>query len=153
MNGFSGKWRLENPQWQGGMYGETIWDVCSDKEEPLTVEIDGVLYRIDYHIKSDLGSVPRSLQRWLPRWFERDRYSQSYIFHDNLYNQHGLWVAVAGGWEFCEFTRAQADEFLYKCLLIEGASKANAKMIWLGVRMGGWNPWGKKPSSDTIPAQ
>jgi len=143
-DGFSGEYDLQNPQWQGGWFGKTIWDVQSNIKDPFTVCIDGIIYRIDYHIKSDLGSVPRILQEFCPMWFDRARYPKSFIAHDNIYKTGGIWVAIWGGWEFQTLTRKEADEFLFRCLLLEGASKANARTIYFGVRAGGWASWDAK---------
>ena len=144
MDSFAGEWELKDPVWVGGMFGDPVWDFWNDKNNPLTLCLDGSQYRPDNHIKTDLGSVPRFLQRRLPKWFDRARYPRSYIFHDNIYHTGGVWKFIAGQWIFCILTRIEADEMLRRMCIIEGASRANAAMIYYGVRLGGWASWDEK---------
>ena len=141
MSAFSGTYKLESAGWKGSFWGKEMYEFTNDDADPLTCCVDGILYRPDHHYKTDLGSVPRTFQFILPEYFAKDRYVKSYLFHDSAYNHGGVWVAVNGGWEFKAITRKQADEMLRDMILLEGGSKANARLIYWGVRAGGRFSW------------
>jgi len=141
MNAFSGTYKLESCGWSGWLWGKELYEFTNDDADPLTVELDGTLYRPDRHYKSDLGSVPRTLQFILPKYFAKDRYVKSFLLHDQSYLFGSIWVAVHGGWENRKLTRKQADTMLRDTILCEGGSKANARLIYWGVRMGGFASW------------
>jgi hypothetical protein len=143
--GFSGKYDLDPHHWQGGAFGKQIYEFTNNRRNPLTCQFGLTLYRPDHHFFTDLGSIPLWLQTKLPKYFAKDRYPLSYLFHDSAYRHKGVWIFANGVWEFRSVTRKQADELLYEMLLIEGASKLNAKLIYTGVRLGGWASWGRKP--------
>ena len=140
---FSGKYNLDGDHWQGGFWGKQIYEFRNNRRTPLTATCGIVQYKPDNHFFTDLGSVPLTLQYSLPKWFAKDRYIRAYIFHDSAYKHGGVWVCINGKWTFRNLTRKQADDMLYHMLIAEGASKANARAIWLGVRAGGWYSWGK----------
>jgi hypothetical protein len=144
VDGFYGKYSLCPDHWEGGMWGKQIYEFTNHKNDPLTCKMGLILYRPDRHFYTDLGSVPKTFQKLLPRWFAKDRFAKSYIFHDSAYKHKGVWVNVNGKWEFRALTRKQADEMLYEMILLEGGSRAAARLIYAGVRMGGWRGWGKE---------
>ena len=144
--GFSGKYKLVPDGWDGKIFGKEMFEFTNDPHDPLTFA-DDILIRPDNHFRTDMGSVPRTLQFIAPRWFNRFRYPQSYILHDSGYSHHGHWVAANGSdWHFVKMTRKQVDDLLYDMIIAEGGSHANARTIWLGVRLGGRGAWGKAKS-------
>jgi len=144
---FSGTYELKPAYWTGGIRGKQIYEFQNDVKDPLTYEdADCNLIRPDAHTFTDMGSVPKLCQFLLPKWFAKDRYISAYIFHDDAYNHKGLWFAMAEGWQFIDISRRQADNLLREMVTDLGASKANAYLIWLGVRIGGRFSWGKGES-------
>lgn len=153
MNGFSGTYDLDPIGWSGGLRGKMLYEFRNSAEDPLTYESqDGMLIRPDNHFITDLGSVPLTLQALIPAMFAKDRWIRSFCNHDSAYLHGGYWLAVAGGWKFSELTRRQADDMLREMILAEGGGSITARLIWYGVRAGGWASWKRKvPPSDTMP--
>ena len=140
-DGFSGDYALESAGWVGGIWGKEMRTCTLDIHDPLTCSMSNILYRTAEEFLTDLGSVPKTLQYLLPIWFAKDRWVSAYLQHDNCYQSGGLFVAVNGGWEFKKMTRLQADELLRDSIVAMGGSKANARTIYWGVRMGGKWSW------------
>lgn len=85
--------------------------------------------------ETDLGSTPQLLHRFraFDPWHTGRKAA---VGHDYLY--------AAGKWpDGRPVTRAEADEFLRLAIVAEGHSAAVARSWWLGVRAGGWVPWGR----------
>ena len=153
MNGFSGTYDLRPSHWQGGMWGVQIYEFQNDPRDPLTYEDSkGNLIRPDRHFYTDLASTPRTLQMLFPAYFAKDRFPMSAIMHDSSYLHNGDFFAVAGGWEFRELTRRQADNLLYEMCIAEGLNKTNACLVWLGVRIGGSSAWKRKIDKVDLPS-
>lgn len=153
MSGFSGKYELFPDGWIGGWMGRPRWEFTNDAKDPLTYG-EMLLVRPDNHFFTDLGSVPRTLQKWVPIWFDRARWPKSYIFHDSGYKHGGHWIAANGSdWHFVEMTRKDVDRYLYEMLLAEGAGKTNAKLVYWGVRIGGVKAWKKKVAPKDTPSE
>lgn len=55
------------------------------------------------------------------------------IVHDWIYSEH----QVAGGF----ISRSQADDLFYEMLRVEGMGWLKAKLMWAGVRIGGFIAW------------
>ena len=140
-DGFSGKYSCDKVGWYGGWWGRPKFEFQSDLDDPLTCSLDGILYRPDNHFFTDKGSVPRMVQTIFPYWFDRAKYERAYYFHDSAYAHGAVWVAVDGGWVSKDVTREQADTMLRDMILLEGGSKANARLIYWGVRGGGFTSW------------
>lgn len=144
VDGFAGTYALDPHHWDGGWFGKQIFEFTNNPDNPLTCELRGNLYRPDNHFFTDMGSVPKALQLLCPKWFAKDRYPLSYIYHDSAYRHGGHWVAAPGNWHFIPMTRKQVDNVLREMIILEGGGRANARTIWLGVRAGGWASWKKK---------
>lgn len=142
-NSFSGTYRLIPDHWEGGFWGEQIWQFTNSARNPLTYTEGLVQYRPDRHFFTDLKSTPTMLQAIAPQWFAKDGFPRSTIFHDSAYVHHGVYVSVHGVFEFRALTRKQADEMLYNMVLAEGGSKTAAMLIYAGVRAGGSKGWNK----------
>jgi hypothetical protein len=92
---------------------------------------------------TDFGSIPIPL-RSLPNCNE-SRFLLSYIFHDNIYNAHWIWVSTDQGntWIHKDMTREEADNQLKECILNEpqAGSSFIANLIWSQVRLWGNSAW------------
>ncbi len=99
--------------------------------EPLT-QVD-----VPEGFKTDGGSVPRFFWRVLGG--PNGPYREAYIPHDLLYSQAGMNAR----------TRLQADNALKEIILELGGRAWQAWLVWLGVRLGGWIPWGKHKKRNT----
>ena len=141
IDGWSGDYALEPIGWVGGIWGKQMMQCTLDVHDPLMCRLYGNLYRTGESFPTDLGSVPKTLQYLLPMWYAKDRWIRAYLAHDFSYQKGGMYVAVAGGWEFKEMTRKQADIMLRDMILLAGGSKANARTIYWGVRIGGRFSW------------
>lgn len=140
--GFSGKYDIEPLEWSGGWFGKQLYEFQNYMPDPLTCVLPCMrIVRPDRHFTTDLGSVPKTLQALAPIYFAKDRFPKSYIFHDSHYKHGGGWFAIKGGWEFRRLTRKQADDILREMVLLEGGSRIAARLIWAGVRAGGWASW------------
>lgn len=80
----------------------------------------------------DLASVPR----WALPYLDDDAPEILYgsIVHDWIYSRQG---ELPGR----RLTRAEADELLRLCMLACGARPAQARLVWLAVRLGGGGHW------------
>lgn len=132
------------------MFGKTpIYRVTLNLDFPLIfTDSKGITYRPDMCFSSDGGSIPDIIQR-LPIPFaslRRDCYKRAYFFHDNAYQNHGIWILnpVANRFHFAELDRGTVDNLLRECLQAEGANSVERSLIYAGVRAGGWVPWWKK---------
>ena len=144
MSAFSGKYKLDPAGWSGGFFGKELYEFTNDDADPLTCELGCRLIRPDHHYLTDLGSVPKTLQYICPKWFAKDRYPRSYLFHDSAYKHGAIWIGVPGGWKKVKATRKEVDQMLYDMIILEGGSRANARTIWMGVRAGGWASFDKE---------
>lgn len=91
----------------------------------------GVVYTVPEGFITDGASVPRPLW-WLYPPFGDD-YEAGATLHDYLYRFAE---------DFDGMTRAQADFLLWESSIAAGFRATGARVIWLGVRVGGWKPWG-----------
>lgn len=95
----------------------------------------GRSYRSDRHYYTDMGSVPKLAQVFVPK----DRFLKSFLMHDSAYKNGGLWVywAPLQIWRFEHMVRDQVDELLAEMCEAEGAPGLEADAIWTVVRAGG----------------
>lgn len=89
---------------------------------------------------TDLGSTPQPLHRF-ESFDPLHTARKSAVGHDFLYRR-GKWPDGRA------VTRQEADEFLRRAMIAEGHSAALARSWWLGVRLGGWRPWGQYREAD-----
>lgn len=84
----------------------------------------------------DGASIPRILWVWKPP--------------DGIHRgpaAHHDWNYIGKGWGLR--TRKQCDDLLYAELLEAGLAPCDARLMWLGVRIGGWYVW-NKPKVDPV---
>jgi hypothetical protein len=103
--------------------GGGTWKVLS----PFVVSIDGQLYVVPSDTDTDLDSVPRIP---LAYWLVKGRAIKSAVLHDYLYT--------------IKKPRAWADKVMLEAMKVEGVNAFMRRMIWAGVRAGGWSAYGRK---------
>lgn len=81
--------------------------------------------------RTDLDSVPRLP---LAYWLCKGAAVVAPIVHDWLYREGSIGDYV--------ITRKQADDIFLEIMEEEGVSRWRRRLVWLGVRAGGWRPWG-----------
>ena len=77
---------------------------------------------------TDFASVPQLLWFWLPYW---GKYGKAAIVHDRLYHTR-------------ETSRRMADLIFYEAMQVEGTPKWKARLMYWGVRMGGYLSYKKR---------
>lgn len=76
---------------------------------------------------TDYASIPRLLQNIFS---PVGKYDGPAVLHDYLYETNGV-------------TRAQADGVLNEAMGVMGVGAVTRRLIYAGVRIGGWVPWRK----------
>jgi len=84
---------------------------------------------------TDFGSVPDVVDWIIPAISTQA--DPAYVLHDFHYACH------RDGFEAVK-DRKDADQILYDALLICGVARWRARLIWAGVRSGGWVAWRRK---------
>lgn len=121
------------------------------RQKPALEHIDGKLHRVvregvyraangkDYRIpvgfETDGGSVPRPLWWWMPPF--GDDAEAGYCLHDYCYK----FAERLPGDDHGHMSRRTADDLLREAAVAEGLPSARARIIWMGVRAGGWSIW------------
>ena len=132
-----------------------IHEVTTNQEHPLTfIHPDGSQWKCDRHYWCDFGSIPPPLQS-IPS-LDRSRHRFPYMFHDNSYQEKGLWkripevdkdgnITFMPCWRFQPLTRFECDQLL--AIMIQHdimSTNAVARYsIFTGVRIGGAFAYGK----------
>jgi hypothetical protein len=75
---------------------------------------------------TDFNSIPRPLWVWFPPW----QYPEAGVVHDFLYRYPG------------PRSRKECDEIHRTILHKLGCRKSKRVAAYLGLRAGGWHPWG-----------
>lgn len=101
--------------------------------EEVSYENGTVTVIVPKGTKTDLASIP-DIFKW---YVNNDDYRviRPAIVHDWLYATH----KTAGGY----ISRSQSDDLFYDMLREEGMGVFKARVMWLGVRLGGWIAWDK----------
>ncbi len=103
--------------------GNGTWKLLS----PFVARIDGEPYVVPEGFVTDLDSVPRIP---LTYWLVKNRAIQSAVLHDYLYS--------------VQLPRKWADEVMLEAMKEEGVNPFIRKLIWAGVRAGGWYAYERK---------
>lgn len=85
-------------------------------------------HMIPLGFRTDFASVPRILWSAFPPF---GKYCHAAVLHDYLYctrAHHSL-------------TRKQVDQLFYDVMVASGVPVWKAKLMWSGVRLGGWTYW------------
>ncbi len=130
---------LENPEDHRVFYSRDVtlkWRNCLSKfevVEPFTVLwIDErgktlSLFTIDAGFMTDLASIPRIVQSFIPKIAH---HLQPSVVHDWLYQYDQ------------NLTRAQADLMFLEGMRDEGVGRVRRNVMYRGVRIGGARAWG-----------
>ena len=94
---------------------------------PFVARIDGEPYVVPAEAETDLDSVPRLP---LAYWLVKGRAIKSAVLHDHLYA--------------LQKPREWADAVMLEAMKVEGVNSVMRRLIWAGVRAGGWHAYGKK---------
>jgi hypothetical protein len=94
---------------------------------PFVVRIDDEPYVVPVETETDLDSVPRIP---LAYWLVKGRAIKSAVLHDYLYT--------------IKKPRAWADKVMLEAMKVEGVNVFMRRLIWAGVRAGGWSAYGRK---------
>ena len=85
---------------------------------------------------TDFGSIPRLLW-WVRGLNPTGKLRRAYVIHDKLYQAPVIRTATSA--RTC--TREEADQVLLEASEVLGANWIQRRMIYRGVRMGGWVAW------------
>ena len=88
---------------------------------------DQEVFVVPAGFQTNLASIPRAL-RWL--FTVNDNSRQASVVHDYLYGN---------AWH----PRKQCDKYFYEAMLCSQVPKWKAKLMYWGVRAGGWAAWNK----------
>lgn len=86
---------------------------------------------------TDFDSVPRLP---LAYWLLKNRAKMAPVVHD--------WLYFNGAIRGEPIERATADRVFLDAMREEGVRWWRRRLIWLGVRAGGWRPWGRYRKRD-----
>lgn len=105
-----------------------FWTGCQDDLDlPLEVRCT-TCYTVPAGFSSDGASIPRLLWWLIGHPFE-SRFAAAAFLHDRLYGTH-------------EVTRAEADRIFLEALRVLGAAEWRCRLMYAGVRVGGWGAYG-----------
>mgnify|MGYP001568745534 FL=1 len=105
--------------------GDGTWKLLT----PFVARIDGEPYVVPADTETDLDSVPRLP---LAYWLAKGRAVKSAVLHDWLYR--------------LQKPRQWADDVMLAAMEAEGVNGFMRRLIWAGVRAGGWHAYGEKNS-------
>lgn len=107
--------------------GPKTWEVPRDMIFYSGTKPSDEIYIVPKGTKTDGASIPRLL--WRVVGHPLGEYCQAAVLHDYLY-QTGI------------VSREKADDLLYEGMEVLGwVPKWKMKVIYWGVRLGGWIPW------------
>ena len=87
---------------------------------------------------TDFGSIPQALW-WVPGLSPFGKFRRAYVIHDKLYQAPVVRTATTAR----VIDRQDADAILLEACDVLGANWLNRRIIYRGVRVGGWVAWGK----------
>lgn len=117
----------------GGIDGEFDPTVKDGRRFILSEDFRVVIAeeRIDVTVPAgfitDFNSVPRLLWVWFAPW----ECPEAGVVHDFLYQYPG------------ELSRGDVDTIHRKIMRLQHIRASKARTVWLGIRAGGWKPWGE----------
>lgn len=84
---------------------------------------------------TDGASVPRLLWWLFPPF--GGNYDEAAVIHDHLYSEAELYAGDDDG----HVSRAHADTLMLEAMGVKGVDIVDARLIYRGVRLGGWWAW------------
>lgn len=123
---------MSEEQWETDLKVEPLPDGLRWRTlEPLTYECDtGEHITVPAGTVTDFASVPRVLWNIIP---PIGPYVRAAVIHDYLYARH------RAGDDSRE--RDEVDSIFFEAMVDSGMAAWKARVLWLGVRMGGWSAW------------
>jgi hypothetical protein len=122
--------------------GRALWQETGS--DPLVFhDDDGNTITFGHDCTTDLGSTPQF--SWSLGFPPDGIGVRAYTIHDLLYRTRGdcLWLKQNLKSRKAPYSRAEADEILRKGLIVCGVPRWRARIIWLAVRLGGADGWGR----------
>lgn len=119
-----------------------IWELTAPFEYCVGSKDSNVKVIIPKGFITDFASVPKILWNLLP---PTGSYGKAAVVHDYLY-QHP-WVTIYDvpaqpTWFRTELKiRKECDEILNEAMQVLNVGKWTRRMVYTGVRVGGWKPW------------
>ncbi len=114
------------------------WTVQEPFRYYMGSEASNVCVDIPRGFKTDLASVPRLARLLVPKL---GKYNAAAVVHDRLYKQ-GEYTVLSPGVSYpCDITRKKADDVFNEAMKICGVSPWRRRLIYCGVRVGGWKGW------------
>jgi Protein of unknown function (DUF1353) len=113
------------------------WTIASPFRYWLTELHKGDVITIPTGAQTDFASIPRVFWAIMSPY---GRYGKAAIVHDYLY-RNGGYVNVAEDGQpirMRQFSRAECDQILYDAMVCSGVNWLQRKIIYAGVRVGGW---------------
>lgn len=92
---------------------------------------------------TDFGSIPRAFW-WMPGLSPFGKLRRAYAVHDKLYQAPVVRTATTAR----AIGREEADQTLLEACDVLGANWVNRRVIYRGVRMGGWIAWNRHRARD-----
>lgn len=135
---------LQFSEHQKGLFGRQtpMYKLELIRDHPLQFrQVNGWLLMPADGVPTDMGTVkPIVAQYWIPK----DRFTLAFIFHDSIYSTGGCWVKRPGhNWEWLEMSRSEADALLMLMCICDPSPCGwwKPRVVWAGVRIGGWVGW------------
>lgn len=111
------------------LFENLIYHVGSECSDEIIFIPDGFV--------TDWASIPNCLQRYLPQRYGR----RAAVVHDYLYSTSGL-----GG----KYSRKRCDEIFLESLMVLNVSAVRARILYMGVKIGGHKAWNKYQKKNRI---
>lgn len=118
-----------------------IFEVANDVKVRAYLDKGGVIdFTIKAGYRSDLGSIPKTLQNWFP-YMGNEELTACYLTHDILYSTQS---------HLHEFSKEFVDDLLCEMIkkLDTKVSSWKASCIWFAVDMFGSTPWNEFDEND-----
>jgi len=113
------------------------WEVRAPFEYHLGHDDGDECVSIPAGFVTDFASIPRGLWNVLP---PTGPYGKAAVVHDWLYQRRRIVNHRTGLARLVE--RGEADRILNEGMAVLGVGRFTRWMVYSGVRMGGWKPWG-----------
>ena len=113
-----------SPVEKNGIWTGT-WRLC----RPFTYHVGSrnsrFVIKVPMYFETDFASVPWLFWQLIPKW---GRYGKAAVLHDRLYRTH-------------QVSRKMSDLIFYEAMIVGGTKRWKARLMYLGVRIGGWLAW------------
>lgn len=123
------------------------WETTRDLEYCVGSADSSVKVIVPIGFKTDFASVPQLLWNVLP---PTGKYTAATVLHDWLY-QNPFTLTMEGDLIVAEtdLNRKQCDDIFYEAMVVLEVGWFTRRVIYWGVRAGGWKPWNKYRKENT----